>query len=503
MKQLQDQLDFWLSKVTMYRLVTLGLAVILGVSGVLALTGYFAFSIVSLLTSIAILVGATYVSGRLLGWLFGVRPHGESSVITGLILACLFVPPELAIFELVKLGLIGIFASASKYLLTIRGRHIFNPAAAATVIAGIVGIGFAGWWVATPALLPVTFLVGFLILRKTRTALVSGLFVGVAASLVTFHAMLSGLELGQGMWLAFASWPILFLGAVMLSEPLTQPPRRWQQLLIAVVVAVLMTMPVRTPFIELTPALALIIGNFIAWWWGARRALQLTFVEKIQLTPSSYEFVFTGTVPFTAGQYLEFTLPHKAADNRGSRRVFTIATNPTDKTVRFGIKFYPQPSTFKQTLKALQPGTVVAATRVAGDFTLPKDINKPLLFVAGGIGITPFVSLLKHLQATGEKRDITLMYAVAASDEIAYKHILEASGVSVIVVVPGGKATVAKQWQVIDAPFLSHELLQKSVPDIASRTVFISGAPLMVNAVARAAKELKVRVIKTDHFTGY
>ena len=500
---MKDQLDFWLSKVTMYRLVTISLITLLGISSLLSLTGYFAFSFVSLLLSVGVLLAAVYGSGRLLGWVFGVRPHGESSIITALILACLFIPPELTALAFAKLALIGVFASTTKYILAIRGRHIFNPAASAALIAGLTGIGFAGWWIATPALLPVVIVAAILILHKTRRLQMGLLFVGLSTLFITVQSVLLGLAVWQGIWLALASYPLVFFAGVMLSEPLTQPPRRWQQLTLATGVAVVMMIPLHTPFLTMSPELALIIANAVAWCWGAHRALKLKFVEKIQLTPSSYEFVFAGNVPFTAGQYLEFSLPHKAADSRGIRRVFTIATNPSDANIRFGIKFYDRPSTFKQTLRDLKPGSVVPATRVAGDFVLPTDNREPILLVAGGIGITPFISFARHLIKTNEKREVILVYAVASAEEIAYKDILEKSGMRVTIVVPGGKANVPKTWQVIDAPFVSAELLQKEITDIMRRSVYISGAPLMVNAVARAAKKLGAKRIKTDHFTGY
>lgn len=487
----------------MYRLVTLSLGTVLGIAGILSFTGYFAFSFIQLLVSVLVLVAAVYGSGRVIGWLFTLRPHGESSLITALILVCLFIPPELTALEIAKLALIGVFASATKYILAVRGRHIFNPAAAAIVIASITGIGFAGWWIATPALLPVIAVVGFLILQRTRTAQVSGLFVAVAATLITIQSILLGLELWQAVWFAFASWPILFLGAFMLSEPLTQPPRRWQQYSIAVVVAILMVIPLRTEFISMTPALALVIGNAIAWWWGSRRALPLEFVKRVQLTPTTHEYIFKGDTAFTPGQYLEFTLPHAKPDNRGVRRVFTIATNPTDKYIRFGIKMYDRPSTFKQALAKLQPGTVLHASRIAGDFVLPNDTTKPLVFVAGGIGITPFISFFRHIAKQKEQRDIVLFYAVSSVDEIAYKDILMSSNVKIVVILKGGTNSLPKQWEVVDSPIVTADILQNNVDDIHRRMVYVSGPPLMVNAIRRTAKNAGARKVISDHFSGY
>lgn len=495
---MKDWVDAQLSRVTMYRLVTLCLSVLLGVAGLLSLTDYFGFSLVELLISVTILVLATYGSGRLFGWLFGVTPHGESSIITGLILACLFVPPSSLVAGL-SLVLVGVFASASKYLLAVRGRHIFNPAATAAVMASVIGLAGAGWWIATPALLPITLTITVLILYKTRRIQMGLLFVVLATIFVTIQSVAFGSSALVGLWVALASWPIVFFAGVMLSEPLTQPPRRRQQLMIAALVAVLLVVPLKTPIIAMTPALALLIANAVSWWWGARRALALKFIERKQITPSSYEFVFAGTVPFVAGQYIELALPHKTADSRGVRRTFTIASSPGDMMVRFGIKVPETSSTFKRTLMALESGNRVQATRVAGDFVLSKDPDEPILFVAGGIGITPLISFLRSYQ----KRDIVLLYAVSSPDEIAYRDVLAVNGVKVVIVTPGGKAEVPSGWKVVDAPFVSADILKKYVNDFASRTIYISGPPLMVNAVKRAAGQLGAKNIKTDHFAGY
>lgn len=495
---MKDWLDAQLSRVTMYRLVTLCLSALLVASGLFALTGYFSFSPIELFIATSVLIGATLGTSKLFGWLFGVSVQSESSAITGLILAFLFMPPT-SWQGWAVLVFIGVIAGASKFLLAIRGRHIFNPAAVAAVIAGAVGLAGASWWVATPALLPVVVMISLLILYKTRRLLMGGVFVAVAVVAVTLQGMLAGEMIGESLWLAVASWPIVFFAGVMLSEPLTQPPRRSQQLAIAALVAVLLAMPLQTSVLTMSPALALLIGNAISWWLGTRRAVKLKFVERKRLTPSSYEFIFEGTAPFRAGQYIELMLPHKKPDSRGARRVFTIATSPGDKSLRFGIKIPERSSTFKQALMVLQPGKVIQATRIAGDFVLPKDTKQPVLFVAGGIGITPLISYIRARQS----HDITLVYAVSSPAEIAYRDVLAVSGMKVIVVVPGGKAEVPGGWKVVDGAFVSEDILAEHVADLKDRTAYISGPPLMVNAVKRSVRKLGARFVHTDHFSGY
>ena len=128
---------------------------------------------------------------------------------------------------------------------------------------------------------------------------------------------------------------------------------------------------------------------------------------------------------FKPGQYLEWTLPHEKIDNRGMRRYFTIASSPTEKDMIMGVKFYDKPSSYKQSLISLENQGIVVASQLAGDFTLPKDKNKKLIFIAGGIGVTPFRSMIKYLIDNNEKRDIVIFYSNKSFADIAYKEIFD------------------------------------------------------------------------------
>src|SRR5690606_21264831 len=123
-----------------------------------------------------------------------------------------------------------------------------------------------------------------------------------------------------------------------------------------------------------------------------RHNVRLTLKEKRKLGPNMREFVFTPNRPpsFKPGQYMEWTVPPIGADSRGNRRTFTIASSPTEPDVRLGVRFYERPSTFKRTLSQLVPGQTIMAGHIAGDFVLPADASQKLVFIASGIGITPF-----------------------------------------------------------------------------------------------------------------
>ncbi|AMM18842.1 hypothetical protein AX769_00145 [Frondihabitans sp. PAMC 28766] len=385
-------LDSLTGRVTMYRLVLMGLLLVLVESLVVSLLGKIAYQPLPILVSAAVAVLATVISGRLVALIFRVKPHTESSIVTGLILTFLFTP-FLTAQSLGWLAVAGVIASVSKYVLAGRGRHIFNPAAVAAVVMSIaVPSVFPSWWVGAPWILPVVVIVAFVILHRTRHLSMGIVFFVVATAVVTLESMSNGSTSSMALQNALLSSPVVFFAGIMLSEPLTLPPRRWQQLVLAVVVGVLFGVPFHFGRVFGTYELALVIGNLLAFFAGQRGGIRLAFAGRRQLTPNTWELSFTPRRPvrFAAGQFMELSLPHAKADVRGQRRTFSIASGAQDHdVVRFGLTTSVPSSSFKTALLSLEPGTEIAATSVGGDFTLPLDSSRALLLVAGGIGITP------------------------------------------------------------------------------------------------------------------
>jgi ferredoxin-NADP reductase len=304
----------------------------------------------------------------------------------------------------------------------------------------------------------------------------------------------------SGVTFALLQYPAVFFAGFMLSEPLTLPPRRWQQVVEAVLVGVLFGTSFNVAgLFSSSPQFALLIGNLFAFFFGQRRGIRLTYVGKTQLTPTSWEFEFEPKHPvrFTSGQFMELTLPHAKTDARGWRRVFSIASAPGGH-VRFGVRLPESPSTFKKALLALEPGTKISATSVGGDFVLPKG-DAPLLLVAGGIGITPYIAQLE----TAPKRDIALVYAISTPDDLAYATMLAKTSCAVTVVSAQKPAKLPKTWKWVEASRLTGEQLLAAVPDAKTRHTYLSGTPAMVGALKRALRRAGSRRIHTDVFIGY
>lgn len=478
-----------LGRITMYALVLYSLIGLTLMALLLMIIGNIDYPPLNFIVSVAVFVGVSYGSNHLFAWLFGVKPHSESALITGLILALLFSPPT-TLVGFVKIGLVAAIAMASKYIIAIRNRHIFNPAAIAIVIASIAGLAYAGWWVATPAMIPATIIAGALILNRVKKVAVSSLFVVVA--------VVSLLIQGTDPITALVSWPILFLGAIMLSEPLTLPPRAQQQYIVAVVVGLLMTLPLHYGRITMTPALALVIGNFIGWWYGQRRALKLRYAGKEQMGATTYNFLFdTDKLQFEPGQYLELGLQHDRADIRGHRRIFSIAARPNDEQISIGTKIPSKPSSYKRALMNLKPGAILYATRIAGDFVLPKDPTVPVVCIAGGIGVTPYISYMLSTD-----RPFQLIYSVSSVSDLSYVDTLKQHNIDVTVVSPDNVNLPDPDWE-HEQGMLDERLLKKLIDVDTQPVVYISGPPAMVTIVRDTVKQLGVKKIKVDEFSGY
>jgi len=497
-------LDSFLGRVTMYRLMVYSLASLVIMALIFGATGAVGFAPKAMLASLAVLVIVTYVSNRLFAGMFRVTPHSESSIITALLLFFI-LQPTTDPTALLQIALAALFASASKFLLAFRGRHIFNPAAVGAVWLGVFHFFLALWWVGSPILVGFTAVLALLVLYRTRRIELAAVFVVLAAIIMLCRNLMDGSTFTEALKYVFTQTPLVFFAGFMLSEPLTLPPLRWQQLSVAALVAVLFAVPIAVGSFQFGPETALIVGNAAAFLFGQRSGIDLVLTGKRSLTPSSLEFAFRPSRPldFKAGQYVELTVPHRGMDSRGARRSFSIVSAPRESDVlKIGIKTAEKGSSFKKALCAMEAGDTVRATGIGGDFRLPNDPERPLLLVAGGIGITPFVSQLAHLDRY-HRRDIVVVYLCSDPTEVAYLESLGRSRGRMIVVSKAEVPELPATFENVIAPSLGQEQLRAIVPDISSRDVYASGPPGLVNSISSSARALKAKRVMKDYFSGY
>ena len=153
--------------------------------------------------------------------------------------------------------------------------------------------------------------------------------------------------------------------------------------------------------------------------------MKLTLVEIQKETPRASTFLFAPDTPvyYQPGKHISIILPMEHPDSRGKVRQFTVSSSPTEKGI-LAITTKRGPSTFKQTLFALSKGAVIDARGPGGGFTL-REGSERLVFLAGGIGITPFRSMIRFLCDTKSKRLVTLLFSEKTLENFTFKTELD------------------------------------------------------------------------------
>jgi ferredoxin-NADP reductase/Na+-translocating ferredoxin:NAD+ oxidoreductase RnfD subunit len=490
------KIDAQLNKLTMYKVVVYSLQLYVILAFILTVTGQIGVSARGIVVSYVVLMVGCFLTNFGLSKALKVSVNSESGVITALILV-LILPPPTTVGLTARILLTGILAIASKFFLKWRGVNLFNPAAIGALIVSVAHILPATWWVGNPAMAIPVIIFGLLILRKIRRFSLFVAFV-IAATLTTLYVSigLGDQSLSSTLHDTFLSGPLLFLGTIMLTEPSTLPVTRYYQVLYGALVGVVFSASIGIGRISSTPQVALIVGNIFTILAVQRFGAQLILKRRTQVGPNLYDLAFAlpsgRTLPFTPGQYLEWTLMHPKTDIRGNRRTFSIASSPEDNEVHIGIKSYEPSSSFKKALLALEPGAAIRAGHPAGDFMLPHDPKTPVVMIAGGIGITPFHSMIKHLVDSTEQRDVTLLYLAAKQEEFAYQDTFSAAerlGIKTI----------------YSTERLKPEDLQNLITKDKDQKFYISGPDGLVRAYQKMLLGLGVarRSVKTDHFSGY
>jgi ferredoxin-NADP reductase/Na+-translocating ferredoxin:NAD+ oxidoreductase RnfD subunit len=500
--------DRLLNRVTMYRFLIYYLSALLAIAVVQSWRGTLAYPVSALLGSTALLVVSCVAINGLFASTFGAPRNDDSAVITGLILA-LIAGPALTRDDYIFLVWAATLAMASKYILARRNLHLFNPAAVALVLTGTFADQTASWWVGTAHLTPFVIAGGLLLVRKIRRGDLVLSFLWATLFVTLAWSARDGIPFMQALHRGVFDSPVWFLAFVMLTEPVTVPPTRPLQMAYGVLAGLLVVPQLHFGTHYLTPELALVAANACAIPIRSRQRRLLRLNRAIVLGPGLMDFLYEPAPAFAyrPGQYMEWTLEHDRVDSRGKRRYFTLASSPTERTLRIGVKFVETGSSYKQAMLAhLRRGAPIVATQVAGDFTLPRDSDRKLAFIAGGIGVTPFRSMVKYLTDRGENRDVVMLYANRRYDEILYRDVFQAAQRSLDFrpVYVLSDASSSPHWWEGERGRIDAAMIERQIPDYDERLFYVSGSPPLVRSVLDALRDLGVKQsqIKTDYFSG-
>lgn len=226
--------------------------------------------------------------------------------------------------------------------------------------------------------------------------------------------------------------------------------------------------------------------------------MKLTLIERKEEVPGVESFVFEPDAPLSwkAGQYVHYVLHHEPTDDRGSDRWFTVASAPFEGKPMITTRLSgDEGSSFKKKLASLAIGSrSVEITGAAGDFTIDEP-EREYVFIAGGIGITPFHSILKQADHEGVALRALMLYS-NRDERVPYKDELD----SFVAHNP------SLSIEYITAPSrIDETLIGEHVRDLQTPLFFVSGPEPMVKSLAEMLETLGVPKsnIKLDDFPGY
>jgi ferredoxin-NADP reductase len=210
-------------------------------------------------------------------------------------------------------------------------------------------------------------------------------------------------------------------------------------------------------------------------------------------------------VDFRPGQYFWVELlDPRYDDEKGPRRHISVVTSPTERGI-LGLCTRLRDSAFKRSLVELPVGTEVEVEQPKGDFALPEDTEPHYVFIAGGIGITVFRSMLRYIDDTGEPYRVTLVYSNRDRESAAFLDELEELDARADWFRLVATMTQDPNWGGESRRVDAEMLLDVLGGDLGAYTFVVAGPPAMTEGVVETLKGAGVpeERILSDRFSGY
>ena len=229
--------------------------------------------------------------------------------------------------------------------------------------------------------------------------------------------------------------------------------------------------------------------------------------EEVAEGTVAFHFEKPPRFEFRAGQFCNFTLlDPPETDAEGNLRTFSIASAPFEEDLMIATRM--RDTAFKRVLKAVPPGTLVKIDGPFGSFTLQTDAVRPAVFLAGGIGITPFRSIV--VEATRKKlpHRLFLFYSNRRPEDAAFLlelQDIERQNPNYKFIATMTQMEKSQPVWTGESGFINSPVLAKYLSDLATPIYYSAGPPAMVTAM----REMLLRAgvsednIRTEDFAGY
>lgn len=233
----------------------------------------------------------------------------------------------------------------------------------------------------------------------------------------------------------------------------------------------------------------------------------LTKREEIAEGTMAFHFAKPADFQFRAGQAIDMTLlDPPETDAEGNTRAFSLASSPFESDLMIATRM--RNTAFKRVLRNAALGLRVKIDGPSGSFTLHRKTEKPAVFLAGGIGITPFLSIIRQAAHDKAPHQLYLFYSNRRPEDAAFLDLLsEAPKQSPnfhLIATMTEMDKSRREWKGTTG-LINKEMMAKHLPTLQGPIYYLAGPPPMVAAMRRMLTEAGVDEddIRTEEFSGY
>lgn len=241
----------------------------------------------------------------------------------------------------------------------------------------------------------------------------------------------------------------------------------------------------------------------------AKKKFSVALLDRVDLAQGTIGCYFEKPKDFSflAGQYVDMILknpPYK--DDEGNVRTFTLASSPTEQHLLIATRL--RNSAFKNSLKDMPVGAKVEIEGPMGDLVLPKDAARPVVLLAGGIGITPFRSMLKYAADRNLPHRLFLFYSNRRPEDAPFlDELLSWQGVNPRYRCFATMTEIKESkvpWHGLEG-YIDAAMIRAHLDEPARAHYYIAGPPAMVTSMRVVLEEMHVpdNQIHTEEFSGY